>query len=1278
MRAIILTAGNGTRIRAISHCRSKCMLPVQGRPLLAWHLDRCVDSDQVDAIHMVIHPQETQIQRYFGASYRGVPLSYHVQTDLSTGLVGAIFSVDCPQVMEEPVLLLLGDEYLPQLNLASLLETAQHRPQALLAVVVPTEEPQKIRQNYTVALDKDHLITQAVEKPQTPLSPYIGTGVVYFPRGLLPTFAQCCRSFADAQLVDLILYAHQAYAYPAKTSYWNLNCRETYREMSRNEGETLPYATMTEAFQAVARQHGTTLAVVSGTQQITYAQLAEQSDRFCQRLQALGCQPGHCVALLCGRTVEHLTAVLGIWKAGCHYLPLDEHLPEVRLAYMVEQAQAVAVIAREGLTEATPHFACPILSYADLLAGHAIPLPDLPPVQEHCRQYAYLCFTSGSTGQPKGAIVWQRSLLNLTAQMQKEAFGLLPSERLQVGVTASFAFDLSVQQIFPALLGGHTLHIIPHETKLRPLALAQALDGLDVCDGTPLMMELLNQALATHPEQPFRLKLYLSGGEELKKPILHAFFQRCPHCLVVNCYGPTECTVETTLFPVDAQREGQYDVLPIGRPMKNTRVYLLNEERKFLCPGETGDIWIAGLGVGGGYVNQPELTAQAFCPDLLEPESTMYRTGDRGRWGRDGNLYYAGRQDNQVKFKGYRIELGEIEKTVESVSGVALCKALLTETGGRKKLVAYYTAQAGQSPTQEALYAELLECLPEYMIPQQLIPTEQFQLNHNGKLDKQALVETAPQDPLTAQVLACVGEVCELPLQADRSLITQGVDSLSLLSLLAELEERFSVKLDFAQWNVRMTAQDIAEQVQTAKNRKPERKGSAVRAKGVPALPLQAYLTQVEQMNRRQTRDPLFNLMIYLVNLPERLDTERLNQAFQAIQQTHDAFRLRMTQSGSRFRMTAMQGEPEPIRVLERPEVVRALQWRKGGLLTDLDETAMGWLVPELEDLTWEQPHPFRLLYCKGEGEDLAIFAVHHNLFDYYSLLYFWEELGRRYRTPLPVSPNQNFSDYASQYARFRRTTETREEALFWEERMSHVEPADWKRWMQALPSGSEPTGVTARICFQEKDTLQCCLPISNAQRQLLTAFCVRHQVGEFAALFALLVWQIRKYGVKTPTALLFFTAGRSQVQPFNTLGYFSFLMPYVVNGGEETVMFPAFVRQTETELTELWQREQGFLSLYQQEASQNLIAQSPIFDYQKLYTRAPGTVGSRMRPFECLGVQNPFSFRIFDYGEQAELSILYRRGAVGLQETDVLRLTRTYIKLWNELFQEPNGSDLC
>lgn len=1286
MRAVILTAGNGTRIRAISRCRSKCMLPVQGRPLLAWQLDRCVDSGMIEEIHIVVHPKETQIQGYFGTAYRGVPLVYHVQTDLTTGLVGAIYSADCPQVMDEPVLLLLGDEYLPQLALETLLEIAQRRPQALLAVVVPTEEPRKIQQNYTVALDRDNRIMQAAEKPQTPLSPYIGTGVVYFPRGLLRTFAQCCPSFADAQLVDLLLYAHQGYAYPVQTPYWNLNCRETYWEMSRNEGQTLPYDTVAEAFQAAACQHGTDIAVVSGSRQLTYGQLAARSDQFCRRLQACGCRPGHCVALLCGRTAEHLIAVLGVWKAGCHYLPLDEQLPTARLAYMVEQAQAVAVIALEGLTEITPAFSCPVLPYGALMDGKAGGLDRLPAVSDSGRQYAYICFTSGSTGQPKGAVVWQRSLLNLTAQIQTEAFGLLPPGRLQVGVTASFAFDLSVQQIVPTLLGGHTLHIVPYHAKYRPLALAQALDKLDVCDGTPLMMELLNQTLAAHPEQPFRLKLYLSGGEELKKHIIHAFFRRCPHCLVVNCYGPTECTVETTLFPVDAAQESQYDVLPIGKPMKNTRIYLLDEERKFLCPGQTGDIWIAGLGVGGGYVNAPELTAQTFYPDLLEPTATMYRTGDRGRWGADGNLYYAGRQDNQVKFKGYRIELGEIEKAMESISGVALCKVLLTQEGGRQRLTAYYTTEAGQSSAQTQIYAALLERLPEYMIPQQLIPVKDFRLNHNGKLDRQALeqpvpTETMPQDPLTVQVLACAQEVCQMPLRGDASLITQGVDSLMLLSLLAELEERFGVKLDIAQWNLRMTAEEVVEQVRKAARSEAEQKLPPVRAKGVPALPLQAYLVQVERMSQWQSRNPLLNQMIYLVTLPERLDVERLNQAFMAVQQTHDAFRLKMNQSGSRFRMTVTTEQPEKLRVVERPEVVKLLQWRADSLLTDLDQTAMEWLLPELEDLTWHQTHPFRFLYCKGEEEDLMLFAIHHTLFDYYSLLCFWEELSRRYRTPLPVTPNQQFLTYAAQYARLRQASEIRAEALFWEGYLSNVVPLDWNRCLNGLPPCPEPAGEreqARKICFQEADSQQYAQTVSQALLRQLNAFCVRYQVGEFAALFALLVWQLKDYEMESPATLLFFTNGRSRVQPINTLGYFSFLMPYVVERKGEAPTFPVFVRQVEKALAKLRQQELGFLRLYRQDAYQEIIAQSAIFDYQKLYASGSEAIWSKMRCFECNGVQNPFSFRIFDYGERAELSVLYRRSAFDLGEEGVARLVRTYIKQWNELFQEPNDLELC
>lgn len=234
---------------------------------------------------------------------------------------------------------------------------------------------------------------------------------------------------------------------------------------------------------------------------------------------------------------------------------------------------------------------------------------------------------------------------------------------------------------------------------------------------------------------------------------------------------------------------------------------------------------------------------------------------------------------------------------------------------------------------------------------------------------------------------------------------------------------------------------------------------------------------------------------------------------------------------------------------------------------------------------------------------------------------------------------------------------------------------------MNGLPPCPElagERGQARKICFQEADSQQYAQTISQALLRQLNAFCVRYQVGEFAALFALLVWQLRDHELESPATLLFFTNGRSRVQPINTLGYFSFLMPYVVERKEEALSFPVFVRQVEKALAKLRQQEQGFLRLYRQDTYQEMIAQSAIFDYQKLYASGSEAIWSKMRCFECNGVQNPFSFRIFDYGERAELSVLYRRSAFDLGEAGVARLVRTYIKQWNELFQEPNDLELC
>ncbi|WP_346699032.1 amino acid adenylation domain-containing protein [Catenibacillus scindens] len=1292
MRALILTAGNGTRIRAISNCRSKCMLPVQGRPMLAWQLDRCAADENIKKVHIVVHRDEREIQTYFGEEHQGIPLVYHVQTDMENGLVGAIYAVDDPCFYEEPVLLILGDEYFEGLDMSALLQTFQKRPDSVLALTIPTEDTEEIRRNYTVAVGPDNRIIKAVEKPVEPLSNLIGTGIVIFPQGLLKQFAQAQfpLSGKNLQLVDLIQFAPQAYAYLATPRFCNLNTVQNYADVSRNQVPEPVYKSIATAFRAAAKAYSQRTAIVCGSRCLTYEQLDVQSDLCCENLLRLGCKPGSCVALMCSRTPEHMIAMLAVLKAGCYYLPLDEHLPQARLQYMVEKSQAVCAIVLPAISPGELHFHCPILSYADLLSGAFQKVPPFhyqaPAPDEPSHTYAYVIFTSGSTGMPKGAVITQRSVLNLAARIQEEAFDLLHKDRLEVGVTASFAFDLSVQQIYPSLFGGHTLHIIPYETKLRPASLVAALNRMDVCDGTPLLLQLIHQHLTAHPKERLKLKLYLSAGEELKKSIIHTFFALCPDCKVVNCYGPTECTVETTLFPLDRDSETRYPIIPIGKPIKNTRVYILNEERKLLCPGDTGDIWIAGVGVGAGYLYDEKLTAEVFCQDILDPASIMYRTGDRGYWGKDGNLYYSGRQDNQVKFKGYRIELGEIEKAVESLEGIELCKVILTEENpgtpqARQKLTAYYTQTGNQEITGNRLILHLMEKLPEYMIPQQYIPVENFKLNHNGKLDRNALsgivpigqqIVRAPQEKVAAQVNSCIQQICQHTIDEDSSLLSQGVDSLMLLSLLCELEELFSIELNLSRWTLQMTPREIAQMIKETQSRsggKPEDHLES-RRKKFPMLPMQKYLIELENCNRSRRLFPLFNQMIYLIPLSCELDIENLNRAFLEIQQEHDAFRLKFTQSGNRFRMEITPKEGMPVRLLDQPEAVDRLCRSCSGLLPALDEEAVGWLLPQLEEIRWDQEYPWRLLYCKGKEKSMLVLSVHHAVFDYYSLMCFMEELNRRYQTPLPVRSNSSFTNYAYQYSRYVQENEVREQAAFWDQALSDVACFNWNRLIDAMPvvpALAEEQGVDAPLCFTTKGNRQYSYRIPQNQYQQLKEFCQQYELGEFAVLFSLMLCLMYQDPIRLPVTLLFYSYGRSRLKPANTIGFFSFLLPFVTDleGGIQR-NFSQVVHGVEEKLALLKSREHGFWYMQDQKRKEEVISRSAIFDYQKLYSKNQTSIWEKMIPFECVGLHNPFSFRIFDYGTEAEISVFYNTALI--QNDRIGKLVYAYLKQWEQI----------
>lgn len=1297
MRVLFLTAGNGSRIRAISKCRSKCMLPVNGRPLLAWQMDQCAETGMIEKIHVVIHRDEREIQSYFGKEYRGIPLVYHVQTDMENGLVGAIFAVDDPEFYEDHSMLVLGDEYFADLDFKALLNTFCARPDSVLVLTVPTDDAGEIQKNYTVKLGDNNRIVKAVEKPEEPFNNLIGTGIVVFPKAVLRDFAHVNfpLSGKNLQLVDIIEFAPKAYAYIKDCAFCNLNTVGDYAALCLEHVPEDRNEKLADAFRRVAAACAQRTAVVCGTEHVTYGELDKQSDRLCERLVEMGCKPGNCIALMCSRTIEHMTAMLGVLKAGCYYLPVDDKLPKERIEYMIKKARAVCTIVLENVDFSSDSGACSVVSYERLMGGTSEICPDIecgeaePGSPE--LNYAYVIFTSGSTGVPKGAVISQLSVMNLVHRIQEEAFSLVNKDILEVGVMASFAFDLSVQQIWPSLLGGHTLHIVPYEAKLRPADLICELNRLDACDGTPLIMQLINQYLISHREVRLGLKLYLSAGEELKKNVIHTFFQHCPECIVINCYGPTECTVETTLFPMNRTEELQLQVIPIGKPIKYTRIYILNEDRKLLCPGVTGDIWIAGAGVGEGYIYDDRLTDKAFFEDILCPEDTMYRTGDRGYWGKDGNLYYAGRGDNQVKFKGYRIELGEIERAVETVDGIILCKVLLTEMDSgqdntRRCLTAYYVADRGKEISQSMFCEQLAAKLPEYMIPQQYIPVENFVMNNNGKLDRTGLEKSAqvninvvkkPADRLTEKVNLCIRQVCPGQIKDGLSLISQGVDSLMLISLLCEVEEQFGIELDISKWNLQMTPCDIVRMVEEAQkisSAKGNADGKEAARRPVAMLPMQKYLVNLEDINREYKLFPLFNQMIYIIPVFCELDGAELNRAFLEIQQVHDAFHLRFSKSGNRYRMESITKPRVPLRVINEPDLAIRLFDTCRGLPLSVGGSDADWLYHNLEDIEWDCDYPFRLIYVRGREKGALVLSVHHAIFDYYSLMYFMEELNSRYESCMKAEPRNFLIDYAAAYSRFARENEVRQQGIFWDSYLSDVCRTDWRGIVSAMAKHHKAdSGTDVPIYFNSGASRQysCKIPASLCGR--LREFCIKYQVGEFAVLFTLLVSaiyeNIHDMSNNLPAAILFYSNGRSRLKPVNTIGFFSFLLPFKIERPDERQSdFVQLALNAEEELTRLKSVEHGFWHMLDSERRERIVSDSVIFDYQKLCSSSADSFWKSIMPFECVGNYNPFSFRIYNYGDYAEISVLYN---VEFTERDgIAGLVQAYLDAWEENIQ--------
>ncbi|MGJ7902565.1 amino acid adenylation domain-containing protein, partial [Lysobacter sp. 1R34A] len=493
-------------------------------------------------------------------------------------------------------------------------------------------------------------------------------------------------------------------------------------------------------FELQVRRTPEAEALVCGERRLSYAELNRRANRVAHRLIAMGVRADDRVAIRVERELDTIVGVLGILKAGAGYVPLDPAYPQERLDYMLDDSAPVALLGAGTTLSAA---ALPTIALDDpALAAQPEHDPERAGIGP--RQLAYAIYTSGSTGRPKGVMVEHRNVLNLWAALEREAF-LHCTADARVALNAGLSFDASLQAL-SQLLSGRSVVLVPAEVRADGEAMLVFLvrERIEAFDCTPAQFELMiEHGLLRRGDGD--LRMVLIGGEALSPRAWAAAAASSLHCF--NVYGPTECTVDATLAPIRAGLAPH-----IGRPLANTRVYILDGERQPVPVGVAGELYIGGAGVARGYLHRPELTAERFLDDPFGDRAgaRMYRSGDLGRWREDGRIEYLGRNDFQVKIRGHRIELGEIEARLGECEGVREAVVVAREDQpGDRRLVAYLLAHAGAAPGAAELRERLARSLAEHMLPAAFVVLPVWPLTANGKLDRAAL--PAPDGAARAQ-----------------------------------------------------------------------------------------------------------------------------------------------------------------------------------------------------------------------------------------------------------------------------------------------------------------------------------------------------------------------------------------------------------------------------------------------------------------------------------------------------------------------------------------------
>lgn len=569
-----------------------------------------------------------------------------------------------------------------------------------------------------------------------------------------------------------------------------------------------------ELFEAQAERTPEALAVISENERLTYHELNERATELAKHLRAIGVGPEVVVGLCLERSVGMVVGLLGILKSGGAYLPLDPGYPKERLAHMLEETQAPVLVSRKQLLKGIPDNGRTVvcLGLGGRVTGRRWENNGASGVTP--KNLAFVAYTSGSTGRPKGVLVTHRSLVNHTVAISKR-FGLEPSDR--VLQFASLSFDVAAEELFPSWSSGAAVVLSPAGISGVVSSFVRFLkrQGVTVVNlPSSFWHEWALELSGSEVPLPPALRLVVVGSERVLTERLALWRQfvgdRVRWC---NAYGATEATITTTLYELGgSELADKLPSVPIGRPIANTRIYVLDRERHPVPVGVAGELYIGGAGVARGYLKQPELTAEKFIPDPFgeDPAAHLYRTGDLARYLPDGNIELLGRLDGQVKVRGHRIELGEVESALRRFPEVLDCAVIAREEAGEKSLVAYLVSGRNRGPRVKDLRRHLSRTLPEYAMPSVFVKVEALPLSGNWKLDRSRLPEAnrqrtnekrfiAPRNDIEARLAGIWERVLAVaPIGITDDYFELGGHSLLAVRLLAQVQKAFGRELPLA------------------------------------------------------------------------------------------------------------------------------------------------------------------------------------------------------------------------------------------------------------------------------------------------------------------------------------------------------------------------------------------------------------------------------------------------------------------------------------------------